>query len=75
MIADKQDVRVHVAANNLIGSREVTRVEGTCHCGTRFVIEYDDDACPTCGQHYNLMGQELIPPDQREPEYPEDEEY
>ena len=38
---------------------------GVCHCGTR--IELTDEyyaacQCPTCGQWWNLSGQELRPP-------------
>lgn len=67
MLTNKKNVRVHVAADNLIGSRLVTRIEGDCPCGRRILIEYDDTPCD-CGRYYNLSGQELIPPDQREPE-------
>jgi hypothetical protein len=34
---------------------------GTCHCGT-VVHLHSDTACPTCGQWYNAVGQELRPP-------------
>jgi len=53
-------VTTHVAHDNLIGSREVQRIEGLCACGETVLVEYDDTVC-TCGRHYNLSGQELRP--------------
>lgn len=44
-------------------TKTVSRVEGTCACGRRIVVEYDDGDgfdCE-CGRIYNLSGQELRP--------------
>lgn len=43
---------------------------GTCRCGTEVVLEdryMGATSCPTCGQWYNIYGQELV-----DPEYWED---
>lgn len=66
MLQNVTKFQTHVAANNLIGSREVTRIKGTCRCGTEVRIEYDETECENCGQLYNLFGQELRPRSQWE---------
>jgi hypothetical protein len=56
------------------GFKMKTRTRGTCSCGREIAILYDDSACE-CGRYYNLYGQELIPPDQRDPHADGDDEY
>lgn len=47
-----------------------------CDCGTVFTLQFDDIACPKCGQHYNLAGQRLKDPEDRDPyEYRPDGDY
>jgi hypothetical protein len=57
-LRNKRNVQTHIAANTLIGSREVSRIEAECECGETILIDYDDTIC-VCGRHYNLSGQEL----------------
>lgn len=57
-LTNTRRVQCHVAANTLLGSREVSRIEGDCPCGSRLLVDYDDTVCE-CGRHYNLSGQEL----------------
>ena len=43
-----------------INGRERTRTEITCEKGGQpFVVVYDGQSCPTCGQMFNGLGQAI----------------
>ncbi len=47
--------------------RGTNPAEGICNCGERLLVENQYMGafeCPSCGQWYNLFGQELLPPDE-----------
>jgi len=74
MLTDKVEFRIHGLGTEADphGFKEKTRVRGTCACGRRIEVLHDDTDCE-CGRYYNLSGQELVPPDQREPEDSDDD--
>ena len=67
-----------VRANEVVSFKQRVRepATGTCHCGnevTLYAEYYGACQCGKCGQWYNLFGQELLPPDEWEEEWEEDE--
>lgn len=63
-----------VRANQVITHRRRVRVPstGTCKCGDNIELKdqyYGACMCTSCGQWYNLFGQELLPPDEWEEDY------
>ena len=66
--------RYKTSYNKVVEIRNRYRVpaHGTCHCGEEVYMENQYMGacqCPNCGQWYNLVGQELLPPDQWEESY------
>ena len=67
MLTDTTRVDIDIA-DRMGRTKTVSRVQGTCTCGRRITIEYDDGMgydCE-CGRIYNLGGQELRPRSQWE---------
>ena len=66
-LTNRNEFRTHIGTEtDPHGFKEKTRITGRCPCGRTVEVLYDDTDCE-CGRYYNLFGQELIPPDQREP--------
>lgn len=58
-----------VRANQVITHRRRVRepATGTCKCGDNIELKdqyYGACMCTSCGQWYNMFGQELLPPDE-----------
>lgn len=67
-----------VRSNEVVSfnQRVVVAATGTCHCGNNMELHdeyYGACRCGKCGQWYNMFGQELLPPDEWEEEWEEDE--
>jgi len=66
MLSNKHTILLTVPTDtDPLGIKPKKRTVGTCPCGREVTIQFDDTECE-CGRYYNLFGQELVPPSQRE---------